>query len=93
MGELGIQIGPILAAAGVLGLAIGFGARNLVEDIISGFFIFLENQIRRQDFLKKKWLSFHSIQNPRLFGTNCQVPSVDMLNHYLLENDKFHHRW
>jgi small conductance mechanosensitive channel len=52
MGELGIQIGPILAAAGVLGLAIGFGARNLVEDIISGFFIFLENQIRVGDVVQ-----------------------------------------
>ncbi|MCA1764718.1 MAG: mechanosensitive ion channel, partial [Desulfobulbaceae bacterium] len=44
--ELGIEIGPILASAGILGLAIGFGAQNLVRDIISGFFIILENQIR-----------------------------------------------
>lgn len=52
MGEIGIQIGPVLAAAGVLGLAVGFGARNLVEDIISGFFIFLENQIRVGDVVE-----------------------------------------
>lgn len=52
MGELGIQIGPVLAAAGVLGLAVGFGARNLVEDVISGFFIFLENQIRVGDVVQ-----------------------------------------
>ena len=49
LGELGIQIGPVLAAAGVLGLAVGFGAQSLVKDIISGFFIFLEDQIRVGD--------------------------------------------
>ncbi|MDF1577346.1 MAG: mechanosensitive ion channel family protein [Desulfurivibrionaceae bacterium] len=47
--ELGIEIGPILASAGILGLAIGFGAQNLVRDIIAGFFIILENQIRVGD--------------------------------------------
>jgi small-conductance mechanosensitive channel len=45
----GIQIGPILAAAGVVGLAVGFGAQNLVQDVISGFFILLEDQIRVGD--------------------------------------------
>jgi len=49
MGELGIEIGPILAAAGIVGLAVGFGAQNLVQDVISGFFILLENQIRVGD--------------------------------------------
>jgi len=47
--EVGVNIGPILAAAGVLGLAVGFGAQSLVKDIISGFFIFLEDQIRVGD--------------------------------------------
>lgn len=47
--EFGIDIGPIIASAGVVGLAIGFGAQNLVRDIIAGFFIILENQIRVGD--------------------------------------------
>ncbi len=47
--EFGIQIGPILAAAGVVGVAIGFGAQHLVSDIISGIFIFLDDQIRVND--------------------------------------------
>jgi len=47
--ELGIDIGPILAAAGIVGLAIGFGSQNLVRDIITGFFILLEDQIRVGD--------------------------------------------
>lgn len=49
LGQLGIAIGPILAAAGVLGLAVGFGAQSLVQDIIAGFFILLEDQIRVGD--------------------------------------------
>lgn len=47
--EIGIEIGPIIASAGIVGLAIGFGAQNLVRDIISGFFIILENQVRVGD--------------------------------------------
>jgi small conductance mechanosensitive channel len=47
--ELGVEIGPILASAGVLGLAVGFGAQNLVKDVISGFFFILENQVRVGD--------------------------------------------
>lgn len=50
--ELGIDIGPILAAAGIVGLAVGFGAQNLVQDVISGFFILLEDQIRVGDVVK-----------------------------------------
>ena len=47
--EIGMDIGPILASAGILGLAVGFGAQNLVRDVISGFFIILENQARVGD--------------------------------------------
>ncbi|NIR30153.1 MAG: mechanosensitive ion channel family protein [Gammaproteobacteria bacterium] len=47
--ELGVEIAPILASAGILGLAVGFGAQNLVRDVISGFFFILENQIRVGD--------------------------------------------
>ncbi len=44
MGELGINLGPLIAAAGVVGLAIGFGAQALVQDVVSGVFILLEDQ-------------------------------------------------
>ncbi|MFO7818366.1 MAG: mechanosensitive ion channel family protein [Thermodesulfobacteriota bacterium] len=47
--QIGVKIGPILAGAGILGLAVGFGAQNLVRDVISGFFIIMENQIRVGD--------------------------------------------
>ncbi len=47
--QLGVEITPIIASAGVAGVAVGFGAQNLVRDVISGFFIILENQIRVGD--------------------------------------------
>lgn len=46
---VGLNVAPILAGAGILGLAVGFGAQNLVRDLISGFFIILEDQIRLGD--------------------------------------------
>jgi small-conductance mechanosensitive channel len=51
LGEFGIEIGPILAAAGVVGLALGFGSQHLVQDIISGFFILLDDEIRVGDWV------------------------------------------
>lgn len=46
---VGLDVAPILAGAGILGLAVGFGAQNLVRDLISGFFIILEDHIRLGD--------------------------------------------
>ncbi len=52
LGELGIQLGPLLATAGIGALAVGFGAQSLVKDVINGFFIILENQYRIGDVIK-----------------------------------------
>ena len=52
LGELGIQLGPLLATAGIGAVAIGFGAQSLVKDVISGFFIILENQYRIGDVIE-----------------------------------------
>ena len=52
LGELGIQLGPLLATAGIGALAIGFGAQGLVKDVIGGFFIILENQYRIGDVIE-----------------------------------------
>ena len=49
MSEFNLDIMPIITGAGIAGLAIGFGAQNLVRDIISGFFLILEDQIRVGD--------------------------------------------
>jgi moderate conductance mechanosensitive channel len=50
--ELTIDVMPILTGAGIAGLAIGFGAQNLVRDIISGFFLILEDQVRVGDLAR-----------------------------------------
>ena len=50
--ELTIDILPILTGAGIAGLAIGFGAQNLVRDVISGFFLILEDQVRIGDLAR-----------------------------------------
>ena len=47
--ELGIKIAPILAGAGIVGVAVGFGAQYLIKDLISGLFIIIENQYRVGD--------------------------------------------
>jgi small-conductance mechanosensitive channel len=52
LGELGISIAPILATAGVAGVAIGFGAQSLIKDYFSGFFLLLEDQIREGDVIE-----------------------------------------
>ena len=50
--EVGVNITPLLTAAGIGGLAVGFGAQNLVRDVISGFFLILEDQIHVGDVVK-----------------------------------------
>jgi small conductance mechanosensitive channel len=52
LAELGISVAPILGAAGVVGIAVGFGAQSLVKDYFTGFFILLENQIRQGDAIE-----------------------------------------
>jgi small-conductance mechanosensitive channel len=52
MGQLDIPIGPVLASAGIVGVALGFGAQHIVRDVISGFFILLDDQIRVGDVVQ-----------------------------------------
>ncbi|MCG7378044.1 mechanosensitive ion channel family protein [Paenibacillus sp. ACRSA] len=52
LSEINVKVGPLLASAGVLGLAIGFGAQGLVKDVITGFFIILEDQFAVGDVIQ-----------------------------------------
>src|SRR5258706_4684002 len=52
LGELGISIAPILATAGVAGVALGFGAQSLIKDYFTGFFLLLEDQVRQGDVVE-----------------------------------------
>lgn len=57
LSEFGIEIAPIIAAAGIVGLAFGFGGQYLIRDVITGLFIILENQYRIGDVVKFDTLS------------------------------------
>jgi small conductance mechanosensitive channel len=50
--ELGINTGPLLASAGIIGVALGFGAQSLIKDYMSGFFVITENQYRVGDVVE-----------------------------------------
>ena len=52
LSQFGISIAPILGAAGVVGIAVGFGAQSLVKDYFTGFFLLLENQVRKGDLIE-----------------------------------------
>jgi small-conductance mechanosensitive channel len=71
---LGVNMGPLLASAGVAGLAIGFGAQTLVHDVINGFFILLENQYAVGDVV-------------RVAGVKGTVEAMTMRNTTLRDDD------
>ena len=52
LGELGISVAPILATAGVAGIAVGFGAQSLIKDYFNGFFLLLDDQVRQGDVVE-----------------------------------------
>lgn len=52
LGQAGVQVAPIIAAAGIGGIALGFGAQSLVKDVLAGFFIILENQYDVGDVIR-----------------------------------------
>src|SRR5690606_8682484 len=52
LSQIGVDIGPLIAGAGVVGLAIGFGAQKLVQDVITGVFIQLENGMNHNDVVE-----------------------------------------
>ncbi|HEU5073470.1 MAG TPA: mechanosensitive ion channel family protein [Polyangiaceae bacterium] len=47
--QVGVNVAPLIAGAGIVGLAVGFGSQELVRDVITGFFVLLENQVRKGD--------------------------------------------
>ena len=57
LGEAGVEVGPLIAGAGIVGLAVGFGGQYLIRDIITGLFLMLENQYRIGDVVSIEGLS------------------------------------
>ena len=98
LAEMGIDIAPLIASAGVLGLAIGFGAQKLVQDIITGVFIQFENAINVGDVVTlggttgtAEKLTIRSITLRDVNGTVHLIPfsSVDMVSNYVRDFSYF----
>ncbi len=92
LAELGLNIGPLIAGAGVVGLAIGFGAQTLVKDVITGVFIQLENAINAGDVVTAggitgtaENLTIRSLGLRDRFGTYHLVPfsSITSVSNYM----------
>jgi moderate conductance mechanosensitive channel len=78
LNELGISIAPILATAGVAGIAIAFGAQSLIKDYFTGFFLLIEDQIRQGDVVE-------------IAGKSGEVEEVTLRYVRLRDNDGFVH--
>lgn len=98
LSELGLNIGPLLASAGVLGLAIGFGAQKMVQDIITGVFIQFENAINVGDVIEVggitgavERLTVRSVSLRDVHGVFHIIPfsSVDLVSNYMREFSYF----
>jgi small-conductance mechanosensitive channel len=98
LSEIGIDIAPLIASAGVLGLAIGFGAQKMVQDIITGVFIQFENAINVGDVVTVggttgtvERLTIRSVSLRDVQGVFHIIPfsSVDMVSNYMREFSYF----
>ncbi|AKH67727.1 small-conductance mechanosensitive channel [Spongiibacter sp. IMCC21906] len=94
LSEIGVDIAPLIASAGVLGLAIGFGAQKLVQDVITGVFIQLENAMNTGDFVSAggnsgtvERVGIRSVALRDLYGTYHIVPfsSVGAVSNFTKE--------
>jgi len=77
LSALGVNIGPLIAGAGVFGLAIGFGAQTLVKNIISGLFFLMDDAFRVGDYLEcsgtKRSVEHISLRSLRLRNPRGQA--------------------
>lgn len=95
LSQVGIDLRPLLAGAGVLGLAIGFGAQSLVKDVISGFFIIFEDQFAVGDTIQtgsyKGTVELIGLRSTRLKSWTGEVHfipngSINQVTNYSLNN-------
>lgn len=81
LGELNINLGPLIAGAGIAGLAIGFGAQSLVKDVVNGTFILLENQYRVGDVVRLNQEVSGTVEDFTLRVTTLR--DLDGMKHYI----------
>jgi small conductance mechanosensitive channel len=64
LGDMNVNLVPLFASAGVAGVALGFGAQNIIKDLLAGFFVILENQYRVGDFIDVSGIGIPQTDGP-----------------------------
>lgn len=85
---IGFNLAPLLAGVGVIGLAIGFGAQNLVKDIVTGFFMLFEDQYGVGDIIEINQVASGKVEELTLRVTGLR--SIDGTMHYIANGDITH---
>lgn len=97
LAELGISLGPLLAGAGIAGVAIGFGAQSIVKDVITGFFIVIEDQFAVGDTIQtgsfKGVVEVIGLRTTRIVSENGEVhiipnSAINQVTNYSINKSK-----
>jgi moderate conductance mechanosensitive channel len=88
LSELGFNLGPLLAGVGIVGLAVGFGAQNLVRDVITGFFILFEDQYGVGDVVQVNGIATGKVEQLTLRVTGLR--DLDGTLHFLANGNITH---
>jgi len=88
LGAIGANLAPLLASVGIIGLAVGFGAQNLVRDVVSGFFILLEDQYGVGDIIEINQVASGKVETLTLRVTGMR--SLDGTMHFIANGEITH---
>jgi len=88
LGAIGANLAPLLASVGILGLAVGFGAQNLVRDVVSGFFILLEDQYGVGDIIEINQVASGKVETLTLRVTGMRA--LDGTMHFVANGEITH---
>jgi moderate conductance mechanosensitive channel len=88
LGAMSINLAPLLASVGIIGLAVGFGAQNLVRDVVSGFFILLEDQYGVGDIIEINQIASGKVETLTLRVTGMRA--LDGTMHFIANGEITH---
>jgi len=88
LGAIGANLAPLLASVGIIGLAVGFGAQNLVRDVVSGFFILLEDQYGVGDIIEVNQIASGKVETLTLRVTGMRA--LDGTMHFIANGEITH---
>jgi small conductance mechanosensitive channel len=88
LGAIGANLAPLLASVGIIGLAVGFGAQNLVRDVVSGFFILLEDQYGVGDIIEINQVASGKVETLTLRVTGMRA--LDGTLHFIANGEITH---